>query len=286
MKRRRTKPTAAPAFPGTARRRQPAFPGKRQGAAPARAKSRSTVPAPTAAEITARVERHRWGVRPGRGRDGWTGDVWLGAVVVPERQGTPYLDVLQLGKSELQDRLRGLALAGPGAVFPATRGTEIAEREDHVLLEQHDGHFRKPVAALEVHADGALVFRAVVERRASRTTTSIADPWVIDEDAVRRAIASFVAFADRFYKQRRRATGTFYLGLSLSDIDRKHFGPLPSHELTSFTMGDPRIDDPLRVPSAPLKLTAAQLAKPEAVAKTAVAHIARVFRLAGAYYAP
>jgi len=287
VKQSRAKPSTPPAFPGIVRAQQPPFPGKRAQRTPlTQGSTRSTPQAPTAAEIAARIDRHQWGVRPDRGRGGWTGDVWFGAVIIPEWQGAPYLDVLKLGRPDLQDQIQGLALVGPSAVFRATRGTKVAEREDHLVLEQHDDHARKPVAALEVHTDGTLVYRTAVERKDTRAIWSMAEPHVINEDFVRGAIASFVAFASRFYKQRRRATGNFYLGLSLSDIAHKHFGQLPNYEIHSFTMGDPRINDPLRVPSAPLKITSAQLAKPDIVAKTAVEHIARVFRLAGAYYIP
>ena len=125
----------------------------------------------------------------------------------------------------------------------------------------------------------------VVEQRTSRTS-SIAESFVIDEDAIRRAVAAFVVFAVGFYELRRRDPGTVHLGLSLSGVAHKHFGRLPSHPTNSFTIGHPRIDDPLQVPVAPLKITKAQLAKPDAVASTMVEHIARVFRLQDAYYTP
>jgi len=95
-----------------------------------------------------------------------------------------------------------------------------------------------------------------------------------------------VAFAGGFYKQRRRDPGGLYLEVSLSDIRHKHFGRLPNYPMNSFTVGDPRLNDPLRVPDSPLKITTAQLAKPDAVAKTAVDHIARAFRLENAYFTP
>ena len=166
------------------------------------------------------------------------------------------------------------------------RRTSERDGTDHLALEQHDERTRGPAAALEVHPNGVLVYRTAVERRAARASGSLADAHVIDEDAVRRAVTAFVAFAGGFYKQRRRDPGGLHLGLSLSDIASKHFGRLPDYEVSSFMIGDPRIDDPLRVPSAPLRITGAQLAKPDAVAATAVQHIARTFRIAGAYYTP
>ncbi len=295
VKQGRAKPAEAPLFPGNAQGQAPAFPGrKRQRPMPVREQSRGNTPARSVSEartlstgeIATRLESHQWGVRPNRGHSGWTGDVWLGAVLVPERQDAPYIDVLELGRGELRDQILGLALVGPSAVFRLNRGTEATEREDHLLLEQYDGQTRRLMAALEVHTDGTLVFRTAVDRRAPKMTGWLADSHVIDEDAVRRAVTAFVAFADGFYNQRRRTTGDLSLGLSLSDVAFKHFGRLPNYEMNSFTIGDPRVPDPLRVPSTPLKVTRRQLAKPESVADTAVQYIARAFRLGGAYFTP
>lgn len=293
VKRRRAKPSTAPPFPGRGQGREPKFPGPATTAKTAtktarRAANRSTA-RPTANTLTAdqanaRVSQHGWGVRRDRGY-GWTGDVWLGTVIFPARQGVPYIDVLQLGDEELRDAIGALALAGSPAIFRRSRSTEEAEKADHLLFEQTADRMQGTVASLEVHTDGTLVYRTTIERRASRGN-SLADSIVIDEDEVQRAIAAFVAFAASFYKQRRRDPGELYLGVSLSDIRHRHFGRLPSYPMNSFTVGDPRLDDPLRVPDSPLKITKLQLAKPAAVAKKAVDYIARAFRLEDAYFTP
>jgi TIR domain len=293
VRRRRAKPSTAPPFPGKGQGREPRFPGpassvktatKMARRPPTRSTARPTANMLTADQAKARVDQHAWGERRDRGY-GWTGDVWLGAVIVPERQATPYIDVLDLGNPKLHEQVTTLALVGSSAIFRRTRSTQESEQSDHLLFEQTDDRMRGTVASLEVHTNGTLVYRTAIERRASRAD-SLADSIVIDEDAVQRTIAAFVAFAAGFYKQRRRDPGELYLGVSLSDIRHKHFGRLPSYSMSSFTVGDPRLDDPLRVPDSPLKITKAQLAKPDAVAKTAVRHIARVFRLENAYFTP
>jgi len=238
----------------------------------------------TADQAKARIDEHAWGVRQDRGY-GWTGDVWLGAVIVPARQDAPYIGILELGSEDLRDAIGALALAGSRAIFRRSRPTKELEKADHLLLEQIDDRMRGTVASIEVHADGTLVYRSVIERRTSRSE-SLAESIVIDEDAVQQAIAAFVAFANGFYKQRRRDPREIYLGVSLSDIAHKHFGRLPNYRMNSFTVGDPRLNDPLRVPESPLKISMAQLAKPDAVAETAVDYIARAFRLENTCFAP
>ena len=281
----RSKPATAPPFPGKVRGPKPAFPGYQQRATPlADGSRRSASQRLDANAAAARIDQQGWGVRPDRGRGGWTGDVWLGAVFVPENQGVPYVDELDLGRPELGEQILGLALFGRSAVFRSTRRTVPTEQTDHLIFEQPDDRDGRSVAALAVHTDGTLVYRTVVERRTSTSGYSLADAHIIDQDAVHRSMAAFAAFADGFYKQRKREPGTLYLGVSLSDIDRKHFGRLPKHDLQSFTIGDPRIEDPLRIPATPLRISSAQRANPEAVASTVVEHVARAFRLAGAYY--
>lgn len=294
VKRRRTKPSTAPPFPGKALGRRPKFPGPASTAktatktarrASTRSAARSTANTLTTDQVKARIDQHDWGVRPNRGY-GWTGDVWLGAVMVPERQATPYIDVLDLGNQKLHEQVTALALVGSSAIFRRARPTKESEQSDHVLFEQTDDRMRATVASLEVHADGTLVYRTVIERPTSQARSSLADSIVIDEVAVKRAIAGFVAFAGAFYKRRRRDPGTIYLGVSLSDIGHKHFGRLPSYPMNTFQVGSPRLDDPLRLPASPLKITPTQLAKPTAVAQNAVDHIARAFRLENAYFTP
>jgi len=179
LKRQRAKPSTAPPYPGQGSGRPPKFPGstsdptspRRTTATKNTTVARRTVGATgqalTASQAKTRIDEHAWGVRRDRGY-GWTGDVWLGAVVVPERQGVPYIDVLELGNEKLRDVISALALAGSRAIFRRSRPTEESEKADHLLFEQTDDRMRGTVASLEVYADGTLVYRTAIERRTSR----------------------------------------------------------------------------------------------------------------------
>jgi hypothetical protein len=281
IKRERAKPSMPPKFPGTGPEKQPPFPGDAGAVSPRRMESPRRTR--SEADIVRRIDELDWGVRPDRGRGYWTGDVWLGAVIVTERRDSPFIDVLELGSTELHEQLQRLALFGRSAVFRVTRQTRAFEREDHIALEQHDDRIQ---STLEAYTDGTLVYRTVVERPTRSSTMNLADIHVIDEQAVLNAVSAFLTFARSFYAQCQLGTGNLYLGLSLSDIDWKHFGRLPEYPVSEFMVGDPRVPDPLHVPAVPMKIPPLDLDASDDIAKLAVAHIARVFRLAGAYYKP
>ena len=100
------------------------------------------------------------------------------------------------------------------------------------------------------YTDGTLVYGAALERRVSASSRPLADFHVIDEDAVRRAVAAFVAFAALLLQGPPPGSGSRHLGLTRSGIvHHKHFGLLPNYDVSSFTIAGHRLDDPLRVPS-------------------------------------
>lgn len=280
----RAKPSSPPAFPGNQPGPEPPFPGSTDTVTDSAPIAR---PAPSRIlsgdEILARIDGCQWGVPPDRRSGGWTGDVWLGTVLVPEHHDQPYLEELKLGETELQHELLALMT---GTIFQPRLGTDIAERRDHIEFVQRDDQSRREVATAEAYADGTLVWRSAVPRRADASSLSLADTHVIDEDTVRTMIARSLSFAQRFYHQCRVDPGAVHLGVSLSDIAFKHFGKLPTYPMSSFTIGDPRIEDPLRVPSTPLRIAGDQLADAERLAHLVVQHIAREFRLGGAYFTP
>jgi hypothetical protein len=280
----RAKPSSPPAFPGSQAGPVPPFPGandtKLDNALIARPATSRIL---SGDEILARIDGLRWGGPLDRRSGGWTGDVWLGSVLVPERHDQPYLDELRLGDTALQHELLGLMA---GLIFHPRLGTDIVEQRDHIAFVQRDDQSRGEVAIAEAYADGTLVFRSVVPRRPDAPSLSLADSHVIDEDAVRAMIAGLFTFAQRHYQQRRIDPGAIHLGMSLTDIAFKHFGKLPTYPMSSFTIGDPRIEDPLRVPRTPLRVSSDQLADAQRLADVIVQHIAREFRLGGAYFTP
>jgi hypothetical protein len=280
----RAKPSSPPAFPGNQADPEPPFPGPTNSDT-----ERTSIASPdpnqtfSESEIVARIGGLRWGGLPDRRSGGWTGDVWLGTVLVPERQDQPYLDELRLGDTGLQHELLGLMI---GTIFQPQLGTDIAEQRDSIAFVQRDDQSRREVATAEVYTDGTLVWRSAVPRRAGALSHSIADSHVIDEDAVRTMIARLLTFAQRFYHGRRMDPGSAHLGVSLNDIAFKHFGKLPTYPMSSFTIGNPRVEDPLRVPSIPLRISGDQLADAGTFAEMIVQHIAREFRLGDAYFSP
>ena len=281
----RAKPSSPPAFPGNQQGPEPPFPGPTNSDTE-RAPIARTVPSQILSgdEIMARLDSLQWGGPPDRRHGGWTGDVWLGTVLVPECQDQPYLDELRLGDTGLQNELLGLM---NGTIFHPRLATDIAEQRDHIAFVQRDDQSRRDVATTDAYIDGTLVWRSAVPRRAgARSSLSLADSHVIDEDAVRDMIARLLTFAQRYYLQRRVDPRAVHLGVSLSDIAFKHFGKLPTYPMSSFTIGDPRVEDPLRVPRTPLRVAGDQLAEAERFADLIVQHIAREFRLGDAYFTP
>lgn len=234
----------------------------------------------SAAAATA-MDRHQWGSR----RSDQYGS-WLGAVLVPARQGERFLDVLEFGQRQRQDSLLQPALFGPGSLFDIGLGVQRAEAGDALIFRQGEDQ-RPPVAALEIHADGSLVFGSCLRREAN-DFRSFGNNFVIDEDEVERQLAAFAAYAGPFYQNLDRGdlVTSLYFGASLTGIDNKSFGKLPPATQNSFTVPSHSLKNPLNVPSTPLRVSRSKLAEPVAVAHKMTEHIARVFRNANAYYTP
>lgn len=291
----RRKPTTAPAFPGKTVGRKPSFPGPAKTSRSARTRSTKTgTKAPTTSSTTSMItvkaaaemiDQHNWGASKDR-RSSWSPNPWLGVVLVPARQSSPYIDVLDLGNQERQDSLRVLSLKGANSVLRSDRGTETKEHLDHLSFTQAGEGMNGLSATLEVYTDGTIVYRTALipPSNPNRAFRSMGEGFVIDQMMVRNAIAGCVRFANSFYSQRRRDPGTVYLGASLTGIQHKFFGRLPAGEVNSFRVPDHRLDDPLHVPAAPLALTTDRRRAADAVARTMMDHFARRFRVANAYY--
>lgn len=291
----RRKPATAPPFPGKSAGRKPAFPGPAKTSPSARARStktgtKATASSSTTSMISAKaaaemIEQHNWGASKDR-RSSWSSNPWLGVVLVPARQSSPYMDVLDLGNQERQDSLRVLAIKGANSVLRSDRGTETKEHLDHLSFTQAGEGMNGLSATLEVYTDGTIVYRTVLisPSNPNGAFRSMGEGFVIDQTMVRNAVAGCVKFANNFYNQRRRDPGTVHLGASLTGIQHKFFGQFPAGEVHSFRVPDHRLDDPLHVPAAPLALTTDRRRAADAVAKTVMDHFARRFRVENAYY--
>jgi Domain of unknown function (DUF4062) len=233
----------------------------------------------------AAMDRFKWGSE--RCRHYGT---WLGAVLLPSRQGEQFLDVLEFSHQQLQDSLLQAAMFGAGKLFDVGLGIRPAEEDDALVFSQEEK--QQPAARLEIHADGTLVFGSALRRRDITDGSVVATGYlmdiVVDEDAVERQLIAFASYADTFYRTLKRGDliTSLYFGTSLTGIGGKAFGKLPLPTLTSYTMPSHGLADPLHVPDAPLRVSRADLVNSAAIGRKLKEHISRVFRNANAYGTP
>jgi hypothetical protein len=231
-------------------------------------------------------DAYRWGTLPDP-RNAPRHLPWLGAVVVPERQGDPYLSFVDFGREAFREQLLQPALFGATAIFRRARGIDEREEADAVVFEQGDPERNDVLASLEVHTDGALVYGFALGQDQPAGHSMIRS-HVVDEDEVERVLGAFAAFANDFYGRLEQSPliANVFFGTSLSGIDYKGFGRYPSVDPSQMTIPDHRLEDPFRVPRPPLRVARAALADPPRLARDVTDRIAREFRLAGAYYTP
>jgi hypothetical protein len=231
---------------------------------------------------TTHLERCAWGSR----RPGQYG-TWLGAALFPGRQGENYLDVLAFGQKDLRDRFLMPARFGPGTLFAQELGVQTSEEGDALVFRQGDDHRQDaaPVATLEIHADGTLVYGTELGREKKGSFSTVTG-FVIDEEGVERLLTAFAHYTNQFYQSlpRGEVITSLYLGVSLTGIQMKSFGRLPTGPVQGVSMPMHGLSDPLKVPDAPLRLSRADLADPTGLSKKVTGHIARAFRQANAYF--
>ncbi len=282
----RAKPTTRPHYPGSisSGENAPQFPGGHEDrSAPERGSGAPTSAAAIdpvrAAEI---LERYRWGLPDEELGTGWASEVWVGLVTVPVDFGVQLLDDLTPGDRNFQGRLRGLALTPPGNVLSAHRGTQLRETMDGLLIEQRFNWYSKIAAQLRIEADGVIAQGVAIE---ADPTHTMAGTHIISEDAVRDQLKRSIAFANAAYAQFDKPVQGVYVAACLFNTESRYFGQLPKHELTSMTIADHRLPDPLIIPSRdPLIIERIALADAAGVADVLVRHITKAFRVAGYYY--
>lgn len=272
-------------------KRKPTFPGPEKAKSNGGSRSGNTASSDTASSsITAKVAAEKvaglkWGA-PIERRNRWSASPTLGVLLTPGHQHTPYIDELDLGNSQLQNSLQLLALKGVNSVLRSDLGTQIREELGHLTFVQTERGTGSYESELEMYTDGTLIHRVTLVTPERMPDYSIADGLIIDETQVHTVLTSFLRFANSFYSQRRRDPGKVYVGASLAGIQTKFFGRMPTTRLSSFSIPDHRLEDPLHVPTAPLALSADERRAPDAVAKKLVDHFGRRFRIQGAYYRP
>jgi Domain of unknown function (DUF4062) len=229
----------------------------------------------------AHADAHKWGSRQPPQYA-----TWFGAVTFPDRQGEEYIPNAQLDRQGFQESLLQPARFGPGMLFRQELGVGTRDGEDYVVFEQPDEQGRRSTS-LELHANGTLVYGAAVGGPPPRGY-SLVRHYVIDQTEVERALLAFLTYAQWFYGNLERGAviANVYLAMSLTDITHRTFGRLPAVDLTTMTIPQHQLSDPLFIPRQPLKMSRASLAQPKNVSEEAMGSMVRAFKVANVYYIP
>lgn len=228
------------------------------------------------AEAAAKVQTHLRTNRRGR-------QTLLTVIIIPARYGEEYVPLLRLGDESYQAEVAKLAMFGQSAIFQPQLGYRIADGPDYVEFTQENQ--RNDIAkGLQVHTDGVLILRSTVEAEGNDANFSLIKQYVINQNQVQRRLESFFSFADAHYAtlQSSPLITSLYLSLTLNNINQKYFGHWPEHDPRGgMTLGMESIDDPLTVPTAPLKTSRVELAEGQKLAEKATAFLLREFKAKG-----
>lgn len=237
--------------------------------------------AKTIDEAGARVELNRvgWGSRKERDRGSW-----LGGVILPRRR-QPFISPVKLGDKEFQRQIKKEAVYGDAAIFDGDYGVKTQETETSAIFVQPEE--QRPRVSLEVRTDGTLIFGKLLAATEPRTYC-LARSFIVDEEEFQSSLASFFRFANQVYGllEDNPVLTSFYFGGSLSGIQQKMFGRIPSPEPTSFSMNMNNFGDPLLLPRDPQPLSRAELFDGVRPASEIKELVARTFRANRAYYTP
>jgi hypothetical protein len=239
----------------------------------------------TAADIFA---RHNWGAADVSGQRHFDGPS-LGVVIVPTRYGQEYFPWRQLATTDFQNQFLQAALFGSRRLFDARHANEFEDDDDHIELRQIDGSRQRIFSMLRVSVDGVLTFTTdLADRERKQWNDASLRSMIIDQGKVEHRVVDFASFADGIYSRlpQNDLLSSFFFGVSLSGISGKHFGHLGSDSPRSLSGTSTGIDDPLKVPPAPMLLSRAQLKDGAALAMDLCDQVARRFRKRGALYEP
>jgi hypothetical protein len=209
---------------------------------------------------------------------------WLGAVLFPARQGESFLDILEFNRKDFRDRLLQPALFGPGSIFKLEHGVKTGEESNALVFSQEIS--RQGLGKLAIHTDGVLVYGSSLSR--DSRSFSLANMYMIDELEIEQLLATFLTYAEGYYKSlpRGEVISSLYIGVSLTGVDNKTFGKLPSQSSNSFSVPSHNLPNPLKAPPTPVQISRAELSNPAVLARKMTEHIARLFRNANAYFTP
>ena len=227
----------------------------------------------------AACDRLNWGSR--RANQSGT---WLGGILVPERSGETFLNVLDFSRKPFRDRLLQPAILVEEPLFDISVSSVQHEEEGDSLVFKQESSRSVPMVRLEIHPDGSLVFGTLLGT--DTTSSGFSSSFLIDEEAVERKLIAFLVYAEQFFRNlpRGEMLQTLYFGSSLTGIEHRGFGRSPQRSQGGISVPMHNLPSPLTVPSQPLRVSRAELASTKTLARTMVEHIARVFRQARAYH--
>jgi len=140
---------------------------------------------------------------------------------------------------------------------------------------------------LSIHQDGAIAWRVRSgKQREHRTSLSILDSFVLDQDWVALRLQSFLFFCQKFYGSLEDTSliSKLYLVAIVFGSSKKLLGRIPETHPSSMQMPSGNIDDPLVVSLPPMNVPRAKLNEPEGLVKEIIALMERIYRAADMYY--
>lgn len=222
-----------------------------------------------------------------KGRSGPYHATMLSVILFPSRHGEVYFSPLDMGRTEIKERLLQRAMFGASAILNTAKATETVEGTDHLTFVQK-GVRGQEGSCLQFFADGTLVWNGILESDDRRDFGgfNLVRQFVIDEDDVHRQITAFINYASGYYAQLENAPllSSFYVIVVFHNMNQKWFGHHPKNPPSTMSMAMDSIEDPLRIPSDPLKVARAELTSAHALAAKLVALIERTFKARKRYY--
>jgi hypothetical protein len=209
-----------------------------------------------------------------------TAEPTLSVVVFPVRQGEEYISPLDMNKQSFKKEIAKRAMFDDTAIFHSEWGYQVEEGREHVRLHQNHG---RAITAVEIHSDGTIFWRASIGDEGGDPTYSLLRQFVINQDIVLHWLTKFWSFANEHYRlmQSSALISSLFVSVAISNLSHKYFGKWPAKEPRGMQMGMSSIDDPLLIPSKPMKVSRSELADGQRLAERFVGLLARAFQAAG-----
>lgn len=206
----------------------------------------------------------------------------ISLIVVPADR-TELLDVRLLSSEDFHRSLRR-ALRYDVPVFNEELGTKVLEESDCLVLVQ-EGAYATPLNRFILYPDRTVVLTLSLDSSDTKNTQDYLSNSIIDETHLQDRLANCLLLSAEVEAKLLPPprTQSFFVQAALSSLSGKQLGRRPSQRITSLSMGG-FVDDPLLVPSPPLRVAVGKLAEATDLADQLREHFARMFRAANAYF--